>query len=73
VTIPANVTPIQPYHRCPKCPKCRPEAYNYVPDAPKVNLVCAACGDGWLGTADELAQAARADAAYAKARKEGRL
>lgn len=73
------VTPFQPYHRCPKCPKCggpgvtvpyapRPECYS----AP-TNLVCCACGDGWIGTPKEVAQARRADAAYDKALAEGRL
>ncbi|MFY1829104.1 hypothetical protein ACN47A_24510 [Myxococcus fulvus] len=58
----------RPWHDCPPCPSC--EARCGVPvrlaaewqhhAAPTDTLVCPACGAGWVGTPDEVAQAERA-------------
>lgn len=74
----AEVIPIKPWHRCPPCPHgCghiavlrenapRPECYHA-----DINLVCPACGEGFMGTAVEVEQARRADAAWETENSDG--
>lgn len=54
--------------QCPACPKCKCTAGTQYEAGPvlesKQHLICAACGEQWVGTAEEMAKAAYADAAY---------
>lgn len=50
---------------CPACPKCNtPAGTRFEAPVQAGELICAACGHVWTGSADELAKAAYADAAY---------
>lgn len=63
---------LKPWHDCPACPKCQstvgtparleePGRWYGPADA---TLFCPACGAGWVGSAAELEQAERAQAAW---------
>jgi hypothetical protein len=55
---------VDPARDCPPCPACRMPCGSTNGETDGVSLECLACGESWRGTADELAQARRADAAY---------
>jgi hypothetical protein len=72
---------MKPWHDCPKCPHCggtvampiraARDGWNHRADVEKDNLACPACGSGWVGTPEEVAQAERAQLAWeAKERAE---
>lgn len=70
---------MRPEHDCPKCSYCggpgvppRAWTWNHRADKHKGhNLACPACGSGWVGTPEEVAQAERAQLAWeAKERAE---
>lgn len=64
---------MKPWHDCPKCPHCgdrtgvprRGWDWNHRAK-PGDNLACPACGGGWVGTPEEVAQAERALVAWEK-------
>lgn len=72
------------WHDCPKCPKCGDSVgmpirvavesrggWNHRADVEADNLCCPACGAGWVGAPEEVAQAERAQLAWeAKERAE---
>ena len=65
-------TDAKPWHETPACPveSCRcpsapiREAHNGHGGPEGSSLFCVGCGDGWVGTAEEVAQAERAQAAW---------
>lgn len=59
---------VPPHRDCPPCPDCDAPC-GTTEDAPPGKLTCCACGHTWTGTAGELKQARRADAAYAEVRE----
>lgn len=68
----------KPYHDCPACPRCAVRCGvglgpNMSGNLPPGELRCCACGHRWQGTAAELEQAAKADAAYRDAIARGEL
>lgn len=75
---------MDPWHDCPPCPKCGLKLGTPIEQGGRAyrdeDLFCPACGDGWVGTPPEVAQAKRAwtaweaeqerqEAAYAEERK----
>ncbi len=62
---------MKPWHDCPKCPHCgcsvgipkRAWDWNHRAD-PGDDLACPACGGGWVGTPEDVAQAERAQTAW---------
>lgn len=65
--------PVKPHHDCPSCPECAlAVGVGYDRDdvpLPPPGLWCPACGCLWQGTAEDRAQADRADAAWQVERK----
>jgi hypothetical protein len=55
---------VDPARDCPPCPACSMPCGSTNGETDGDFLECLACGESWRGTADELAQARRADAAY---------
>lgn len=62
----------KPWHDCPACPKCNSTVGTparleepgrwYGPD--DATLFCPACGTGWVGSPEDVAQAEKAQAAW---------
>lgn len=62
------------WHDCPACPngcghvgmpiRAARDGWNHRADPDKHNLVCPACGSGWEGTPEDVAQAERAQLAW---------
>lgn len=73
---------MKPYHDCPPCPHgCGPVGvpiraadWNHRADRDKGHdLVCPACGSGWVGTPEEVVQADRAQLAREAVERAGRM
>lgn len=62
---------MKPYLDCPRCPHCglsvsvprRAADWNHRAK-PQDRIVCTACGNGWVGSEDDVAQAERAHLAW---------
>lgn len=61
---------LKPWHDCPACPGCSgrvgcPARFEERWDGPdNANLYCPACGIGWLGAPEDVAQAERSRRAW---------
>lgn len=69
--------PVKPWHDCPPCPDCglncsvpaRVDRHHSGPA--ESTLKCPACGLGWVGSAEDVAQAERAQAAWEQQQEMG--
>lgn len=68
---------LKPWHDCPVCPHCDCAVGTPCRFADRwigpdhATLFCPACGAGWVGTADDVAKAERAQAAWEEQKAKG--